>query len=92
MQAGQQNIPTVAWGYEPPDRSIRHPFKATLMTGHFHTPIRPSRLTALIRYLGDVLDHLFGEPYTQTSLAMSRRHQLSLAMESARRLRRGGGR
>lgn len=59
------------------------------MTGHPRSQFRPSRLTTLIQYLGDLLDQVFSEPYTRTSLVMSRRHQLAVAMESARRHRKG---
>lgn len=59
------------------------------MAVHSHSPLQASRLSTIIRHLGDLFDHMFGEPYTRISLVTSRRHQLSVAMESARKLRRG---
>jgi hypothetical protein len=59
------------------------------MARHFRFTSRPSRLARLARYVGDVMVHVFGEPYTQLSPIVSRRQQLGAAMEAARRLKRG---
>jgi len=66
--------------------------KVTIMAGHFRFTSRPSRLAKLIQSIGDLFDHMFGEPYKQLSPVMSQRQQLAAAMEAARRLKRGGGR
>jgi len=66
--------------------------KVTLMAAHFRFPSRPSRLSRFVRYLQDLFDHVFGEPYTLIAPSMSRRQQLAAATEAARRLRRGASR
>ncbi|MGO4502189.1 MULTISPECIES: hypothetical protein [unclassified Dyella] len=62
------------------------------MAGHFRFTSRPTRLAKLIQSVGDLFDHVFGEPYRQLSPVLSQRQQLAAAMEAARRLKRGAGR
>lgn len=76
----------------PPLNGTALQLKVTLMAVHSRSPSRPSRLARFVRYIEDLFDHMFGEPYMQIPPIMSRRQQLAAAVEAARRLRRGHSR